>query len=148
MPTTKVEPGENLSLLASRVFNGDVLRFTEILDLNPDLDVFGELTQEIQLNIPSTEQIFNYAKPALTSVGQALQQVNGFTEQATNAINQISGQLPAGLQGYAKEAIALVGEINGIAGKAQTAIDGVEGQLREYEGQAVKLVPWLLGGKR
>ncbi len=148
MSTTKVEPGENLSLLASRVFNGDALRFTEILDLNPDLDVFGELKQELKLNIPSTDQIFNYAQPALTSVGQALQQVNGFADQATNAINQISGKLPPQLQGYAKEAIALVGEINGIAGKAQTVLDGAESKLREYEGQAVKLVPWLLGGRR
>lgn len=148
MSTTKVEPGENLSLLASRIFNGDALRFTELLDLNPDLDVFDDLTQEVELNIPSTEQIFNYAKPALTSVGQALAQVNGFTEQATNAINQVAGQLPPQLQGYAKEALELVGEINGIVGKAQTVLGEAENQLREYEGQAVKLVPWLLGGKR
>lgn len=148
MASTKVEPGENLSLLASRVFNGDVLRFTELLDLNPDLDVFGELQQELNVEIPSTEQIFNYAKPALTSVGQALQQVNGLTSQVSNAIEQFSGQLPPQLQGYAKEALEIVGEINGIAGKAQTVLDGAENKLREYEGQAVKLVPWLLGGKR
>ena len=148
MPSTTVQPGENLALLSARIFNGDPLRFPEILDLNPNLDVFWDLAQEANIDIPTPDQIFNYAQPALTSIGQALQEVNGFTEQATNAINQVAGQLPPELQGYAKEALDIVGEVNGIVGEAQTVLTNATDQLRQYQGKAVKLVPWLLGGKR
>jgi hypothetical protein len=149
MATTIVQPGENLSQLADRILD-DPLRFTELLDLNPGLDVFGGLTQELSLEIPEASQILNYAAPVFGSVAQALNSADGFLDQVEGVIVNAVDDLPPQpqLQGYAKEALELVGELNGVVGQAQSIVKEGQEKLRQYEGQAVKLVPWLLGGKR
>ena len=147
MAKTIVQPGENLSQLSDRLF-GDPLRFTEVLDLNPDLDVFGNLAQETSLEVPEAAQILNYAAPVFGSVSKALNQADGFLDQVEGAIVNIADDLPPQFQGYAKEALELVGELNGVVGQAQSIVAQGQDKLRQYEGQAVKLVPWLLGAKR
>ena len=148
MAIAKVEPGEDLAQLTARLFGGDPLRFTEVLDLNPDLDVFGDLVQETTLEVPEPSQILRYAQPVFGSVAQALNQVSGIADQVTGAINGVVDALPPELQGYAKEALEFVGEINGVTGQARTVLEDAQNQLRKYDGQVTKLVPWLLGGKR
>lgn len=144
-------PGESLTALSERVFNGDPLRFTEILELNPNLDVFADLPQELEVNIPDASQILNFAQPALTRISQSLGGAGRFLDQTSAALTQISGNLPPELQGYAQEAIDAIGEINGIREEVEQTIDGateqIDSRLRSYQGQAVQLVQWLLGGR-
>lgn len=135
-----VEPGESIAAIASDIFNGDVVRFTELLDLNPDIDVFGELTQSLNIEIPDTSQIFNAAKPLLSQIGETI-------TNATGTVEAIAGKLPTELQGYAKDAIKLLGEVNGVLGEVESTLTKAEEQVREYDGQPVKLVQWLLGGQ-
>lgn len=145
----RTKPGEDLPALAARVFNGDVSRFTEILDLNPSLDVFGSLPQELDVNIPQPSQILNFARPALSRVSQSLSGVGRYLSEAEKLLNEAKNVIPEGLQGYASEALDLVGEINGVVGdieqKASTTLDSIDSTLRQYDGQLVQLVPWLLG---
>lgn len=148
MPSITVKPGDALNTIAARVFPGeDVRRFTEILEANPGLDIFGDLTDGITLNLPDVEQIESFAQPVLTKVASSLGGAKGFLDQATGAINSISGKLPPELQGYAKEALAVVGEANGVLGQAETLLGEAQGKLREYGGQGTGLVNWLLSGK-
>jgi hypothetical protein len=147
MSTTFVEPGETISSLADRIFD-DPLRFPEIFDKNPGLDIFGDLVQGQSINIPEPSQILRYAEPVFGSVSQALGQGEQLVEKASALITEYGGKLPPELQGYAKEAIEAVGQVNGAIGKAQSILKEGQSSLRKYDGQAVRLVPWLLGGKR
>lgn len=138
MPKTSIEPGETLSQLADRIFNGDVLRFTEILDLNPDIDIFEELTEGARVEIPEVSEILNYAKPQLSAVSET---VTG----ASKTVSAVVEKLPPQLQGYAKEAVELLAEINGVVGKAESILNNAEAQLNKYGDKPVKVVQWLLG---
>lgn len=153
MPTLTVKPGEQLNALAARVFPGqDVSRFVEILDLNESLDVFGDLPQELSVNIPDAEQILQYAQPVLSSVSEAIGGAKGAIAQVTGQIEAISGKLPPQLQGYAKQALEAVGQVNGVIGEAEALLEKLPGEatdkLRQYEGEVTRLVPWLLSGKQ
>lgn len=138
MPKTIIEPGETISQLADRIFNGDVLRFTEMLDLNPDVDIFDELIEGARVEIPDASQILNYAKPQLSAVSETI-------TGASQTVSAVTEKLPPQLQGYAKEAINLLGEINGVVGKAESVLNGAEAQLNKYGDKPVKVVQWLLG---
>jgi hypothetical protein len=137
---TTTIPGDSIATIASDIFNGDVTRFTELLDLNPDIDVFGELTQGIKIELPDTSQILNYAKPVLSGVGETI-------KNTTDTISAIQDKLPSQLQGYSKEALKLLGEVNGILGEVESTLDKASSQLQTYSGEPVKLVRWLLGGQ-
>ena len=138
MTKTAIETGETLSQLADRIFNGDVLRFTEILDSNPNIDVFEELSEGLRVEIPEVSQILNYAKPQLSAVSETITGVS-------NTVNAVVEKLPPQLQGYAKEAVELLGEINGVVGKAESILNGAEEQINKYGDNPVKVVQWLLG---
>jgi hypothetical protein len=145
--TIQVVRGETLSSLAARVFpNQDVTRFIEILDLNPELNVFDEITEGMSINIPSTDQIFGYADPIFEGIANATQKATGILGDVTEQIQSFSGKLPPELQGYAAEALEVIGEVNGFLGDVETKIEGVSDQLREYKGKATNLVNWLLSG--
>lgn len=148
MTTIQVKPQDTLSTIAARVFPGqDVTRFREILDQNPDLDVFSDLPENFNLQLPSNEQIQSYAQPVLTKIASSLGGAKGFLGQAEQIISQVSGKLPPELQGYAKEALDFVSEANGIVGQAETVLGEAEAGLRDYGGQATNLIQWLLSGK-
>jgi phage tail protein X len=152
MDIVTLNPADTLSTLAARIFPGeDVSRFTELLDANPGLDpiaaIFDNLPENLQLNLPSTEQIESFAAPVLTAVSSSLGGAKGFLEQAEQTLTSISGKLPPQLQGYAKEALDLVGEANGVLGEVEGAIASTSDKLREYAGQGTQLIPWLLSGK-
>lgn len=136
MPKTFVESGENLSALSARVFNGDWSRFEEILDLNPELDIFDALPASVEIKIPEVEQILNVAQPALSSVRSA---IAGVSPSLARSVDDI--------EGYAKEAISLVGKINGTIQEAETIVNDALTEARSYKGKLVQLVPWLLSGK-
>lgn len=138
--TTTTTSGDSIATLASDIFNGDVTRFTELLDLNPDVDVFGELTQGLKIELPDTYIILNYAKPVLSEVGETI-------KNTTNTISAIQEKLPSQLQGYSKEALKLLGEVNGVLGEVESTLDKANSQLQTYSGEPVKLVRWLLGGQ-
>jgi hypothetical protein len=143
-----VRTADALNLIAARVFPGaDVSRFTEILDQNPELDVFSDLAAGTELNLPSTEQIQKYAQPVLGKIASSLGGARGYLGQAEQVINQVSGKLPPELQGYAKEALNLVGEANGVLDQAEGILDQGTEALRDYGGQATNLIQWLLSGK-
>jgi len=130
---TTIAPGENLSSLSSRLFNGDWERFPELLALNPNLDVFADLKTGDPITVPSTDQVFNFASNALDGI--------------TAGIGQLP-DLPI-LSGYAPRALAIVGEINKSLGQAESLYKKVASTVsgRDYSGASVSLVQWLLAGK-
>jgi len=129
---TTIAPGENLSSLSSRLFNGDWERFPELLALNPNLDVFADLKTGDPITVPSADQVFNFASAALDSI--------------TKNISQ-PPDLPI-LSGYAPRALAIVGEINKSLGQAESLYKKVSSTVagRDYN-TPVNLVSWLLSGK-
>ena len=129
---TTIAPGENLSSLSSRLFNGDWERFPELLALNPNLDVFADLKTGDPITVPSTDQVFNFASNALDGI--------------TAGIGQLP-DLPI-LSGYAPRALAIVGEINKSLGQAESLYKKVSSTVagRDYN-TPVNLVSWLLSGK-
>jgi hypothetical protein len=152
MPKLKLN-NETLSEVADKVF-GDSLRFPEILDMNPNLDVFGDLLDlddGVSIDIPEADQILSFAEPVLSEVSEALGGMGRYLEQASSTITSVSSHLPPQLKGYAQEALDAIGKVNGIKGEVEQYLDKgkslASDKLREYEGQLVQLVPWLLEGK-
>ncbi|MDM9583096.1 hypothetical protein [Nostoc sp. GT001] len=137
---TKTKSGDTIAAIASQIFNGDVTRFTELLDLNPDIDVFGELVEGLDLELPDTSQILNYARPVLSQIGETL-------DTATNTLTTLQTQLPSNLQGYAADALKLLGDVNGVLGDVETTLTKTQEQVSSYDGKPVQLVKWLLGGQ-
>ncbi|MBH8566710.1 hypothetical protein I8748_31940 [Nostoc sp. CENA67] len=136
----QTKTGDTIASLASQIFNGDVTRFTELLDLNPDIDVFGDLVEGLDLEIPDTSQILNYAKPVLSQIGETL-------DTATSTLTTLQTQLPGNLQGYTADALKLLGDVNGVLGDVETTLNKTEEQISSYDGKPVQLVKWLLGGQ-
>jgi len=130
---TTIAPGENLSSLSSRLFNGEWERFPELLALNPNLDVFADLKTGDPITMPNTDQVFNFATNKLDGI--------------TAGISQLEG-LPI-LSGYAPRALELVGSINKSLGQAESLYKKVASTVngRDYKGASVSLVNWLLAGK-
>ena len=128
---TTIAPGENLSSLSSRLFNGDWERFPELLALNPNLDVFADLKTGDPITVPSTDQVFNFASNALDGI--------------TAGIGQLP-DLPI-LSGYAPRALAIVGEINKSLGQAESLYKKVSSTVAGRDYKDVNLVQWLLAGK-
>lgn len=150
MATTTVKPGDTFASIAARIFpNAEVSRFTELLDANPDLDLFSDLIEGTELQLPSTAQIESRVQPVLTKIASSLGGAKGYLGQAESVINAVSGVLPESLQGYAKEALNIVGEANGVIDNAETILGDVQSAVggdRAYGGQGVQLVSWLLNG--
>jgi len=138
MPQLSTRPGETLSQLADRVFNGDVSRFTELLDLNSTIDTFASDLLPDTVEIPDAAQVFQFARPQLSRISESIGGAGRFLEG-------VRSQLPAQLQGYADEAIEQIQSINEITAEVETAIDQAEDAIGQYEGQGVQLVQWLLG---
>ncbi|NDJ20951.1 hypothetical protein GS682_04685 [Nostoc sp. B(2019)] len=136
----KTQTGDTIAAIASDIFNGDVTRFTELLDLNPDIDVFGELVEGIDLDLPDTSQILNYARPVLSQIGETI-------DLSSSTLNTLQTQLPSNLQGYASDALKLLGDVNGVLGDVETTLTKAEEQVSNYDGKPVQLVKWLLGGQ-
>ena len=130
---TTIAPGENLSSLSSRLFNGDWERFPELLALNPNLDVFADLKTGDPITVPSADQVFQFATNKLDGI--------------TTGISQLP-DLPI-LSGYAPRALEIVGEINKSLGQAESLYKKVASTVngRDYQGASISLVQWLLAGK-
>jgi len=129
---TTVAPGENLSSLSSRLFNGDWERFPELLALNPNLDVFADLKTGDPITVPSTDQVFKFASNELDSI--------------TTGISQLP-DLPI-LSGYAPRALELLGVVNKSLGQAESLYKKVSStDLGRSYNSPVSLVQWLLAGK-
>ena len=128
---TTIAPGETLSSLSSRLFNGDWERFPELLALNPNLDVFADLKTGDPITVPSADQVFNFASAALDSI--------------TKNISQ-PPDLPI-LSGYAPRALELVGSINKSLGQAESLYKKVASTVNGRDYKDVNLVQWLLAGK-
>jgi|GEM_PF-1728183 len=128
---TTIAPGENLSSLSSRLFNGDWERFPELLALNPNLDVFADLKSGDPITMPSTDQIFNFASNKLDGI--------------TTGISQLP-DLPI-LSGYAPRALELVGAVNRSLGQAESLYKKVASTVAGRDYKDVNLVQWLLAGK-
>lgn len=136
----QTKTGDTIAAIASQIFNGDVTRFPELLELNPDIDVFGELVEGLDLEIPDTSQILNYAKPVLSQISETL-------DTATNTLTTLQTQLPENLQGYAADALKLLGDVNGVVGDVESTLTKVEEKSSTYDDKPVQLVKWLLGGQ-
>jgi hypothetical protein len=127
----QIQAGDSLASISHHVFNGDVTRFDELLKLNPHIDVFSDLPTGTNLQLPNDSQILNYAPPVLADIGKITNPI------ITDAAKQV--------EGYAKEALAELGKINGILGAAETAVNQAKEQINRYSSPA-KVVDWLLGG--
>jgi hypothetical protein len=130
---TFVESGENLSALAERVL-GDPLRFPELLELNPNLNVFADLQADIAIITPEIEEVLGVAKPILQGVGSSIRGISGAIQSG-----DVSGAI-----GYAKEAIDQVGKLNGVKEQAESVLSNIGKSTRKYSGASVQLVDWLL----
>ena len=128
---TTIAPGETLSSLSSRLFNGDWERFPELLALNPNLDVFADLKTGDPITMPSADQVFNFATTELDSI--------------TTGISQLP-DLPI-LSGYAPRALELLGTVNRSLGQAESLYKKVSSTVAGRDYKDVNLVQWLLAGK-
>ena len=128
---TTIAPGETLSSLSSRLFNGDWERFPELLALNPNLDVFADLKTGDPITMPSADQVFNFATTELDSI--------------TTGISQLP-DLPI-LSGYAPRALELLGTVNRSLGQAESLYKKVASTVNGRDYKDVNLVSWLLSGK-
>jgi hypothetical protein len=143
-----IETDTPLNVLAAKLFpDQDVSRFIEILDLNDELDPLNDAIEGMLLKIPQPEQILNYAEPVLQEIGQQIDAATGFLDRASEAIEQFGDKLPPQLQGYTKQALDIIGQLNGYGEQAKVLLDGASKQLRTYAGKGTNLVQWLLGGK-
>ena len=127
---TTIAPGETLSSLSSRLFNGDWERFPELLALNPNLDVFADLKTGDPITVPSADQVFTFASNELDSI--------------TKNISQLP-DLPI-LSGYAPRALELLGVVNRSLGQAESLYKKVASTVNGRDYKDVNLVSWLLAG--
>ena len=126
--------GDSLGAIAAR-YLGDSSRFREIADLN-DLSPLALLQGGTELEIPTPDEVLNQIRPALTSVRSGL----------TSALAEVEG-VGDRVRGYTQEARRLVGEVNGVLGDVESELDSVLQAVRQYQGEAVRLVDWLLAGE-
>jgi hypothetical protein len=146
MATQTTQPGDTFYSLAAQIFPGkDVTRFTELLDLNPDLDPFSDLPAGIPITLPSQQQILQMAQPALGQIATAAGSLA--TGSALTTSIPTTDTLATSFQGYAPEAVNLVGAVNG-ATEAESIISQTSTDLGESQQQLVQLTTWLLSGKR
>jgi hypothetical protein len=127
--------GETLASIASK-FLGDPGRFREIADLNA-IDIFEEALSLSQIQIPTIDELLKPAAPILAG----LRNVEGWIEKA----NEI---LPPEFQGYTKDALKLLGDINGALDDPISTIGDIlgraEGLLGGKDGQMYQVIDWLL----
>lgn len=147
MPTIQIKPGDTLKAIAGDIFGGDSSRWREIADLNPNLDIMKALPANISINIPDASQILNFAEPKLTAIAETVTKAESYLKQGENFIKKYESYLPSNLQGYAKEALGVIGKLNGVLGKAESTLTNLPKQIRNYL-QPTKLVDWLLHGNQ
>lgn len=133
--------GETLQSIAQKQL-GDFSKWRELADAN-SLDGISDLVAGSSLKIPdSIQQIAQKAQPLLGKVASGL---NGDAGKIAATIQQTISQI----SDYATEAQQLLGEVNGIfsdLGETAQSI-GTQGNAdsaRDYQGQAVRLIDWLL----
>ncbi|HEY9735490.1 MAG TPA: hypothetical protein V6D06_04380 [Trichocoleus sp.] len=124
-------PGEDLATLAARTL-GDPSRFREIANLN-GLNPLERLAGGLPINIPTSAELLAQVEPALSSVVSG---VESALLQTQTTLEQVSG--------YTTEAQRLVGEVNGVLGNVESQLDTLLESARQYQGEAVRLVDWLL----
>lgn len=136
MPTTHtVISGETLASIATDLL-GDPGKFRELADLNA-VDIFEEVIDRTQIQIPTLDELLKPAAPVLAK----LKDVEGWIEKA----NEI---LPEEFRGYTKDALKLIGDINGALDDPVSTIGDLlgraEGVLGGKDGQLYQVVDWLL----
>jgi len=138
---TTVSAGETLQSIAQQQL-GDWTKWRDLASAN-NLDGISGLTAGATLEIPaSLQEAVQKAQPLLGKVAASLNGDAGkIAATIQNTVSQISG--------YAEEAQRLLGEVNGIfadLGETAESIDitGATDSLRDYSGQAVRLIDWLL----
>jgi hypothetical protein len=113
---------------------GDPTRWREIADLNK-LNVL-KTPDFAQLELPGKDELSlqAQAQPLLTSVANGL-----------NGAGQIASKISPQLGGYVAEAQRLLGQVNGVLGKAESVYNKAQqiAKTRDYK-EAIKLVDWLL----
>jgi hypothetical protein len=128
-------PGETLPSIASKLL-GDPGRFREIADLNA-IDIFEEALSFTQLQIPTIDELLKPAAPILAG----LRNVEGWIEKANEF-------LPEEFRGYTKDALKLLGDINGALDDPVSTIGDIlgraEGLLGGKDGQMYQVIDWLL----
>lgn len=93
------------------------------------------------VQLPEVDQLIGQADSLLGSVSAGLNQAKG---QIGEVFKQISQYLPPG---YTEEAQKLLGEVNGVFGQVESIVGqgkAAIGKARDYKGEVVKLVDWLL----
>ena len=132
--------GDSLQSLAQQ-YLGDASQWRDIASLN-NLNPLSVLQAGQELGIPLNSELISQAVPILTTVAQGLNGTAGIEavllEQATAAISK-----------YVPEAQSLLGELNGVlSGDVESIVQRGLGELpsglRQYKGEAVKLIDWLL----
>ncbi len=137
MPQFPTSSGDTLLSLAQRHL-GDFRQWRALADLN-NLNPLEGLPIGVNLNIPGKDELFKEAQPILSGVALGL---NGLQGRVAATLRQLEGQA----SGYVKEAEALLGEVNGVFGEVESVAQKGMGDLsnRNYKGEAVKLIDWLL----
>lgn len=132
MAQYQIEAGDSLVTIASR-FLGSGKYWREIADLN-DISPIEEIPKGINIEIPAIESIVEAASPILSDVSAEVNRVS-------SKIEAIASILPP-VEGYAKEAVVALGEVNGVIGEVQQVLTDIKS--RNYKGGSVRLIDWLL----
>jgi hypothetical protein len=136
----QINAGDSLSSIAQRQL-GDWRKWRDLAGKN-DLNPTVELSPGSNIEVPQLSEIASKAQPILGKVSAGLNSA-GLGELASS-VDKVSSQV----LGYAKEAESVLGEVNGfLSGDTELSLETVldkVGGLREYQGQGVQLVDWLL----
>lgn len=156
------EVGQSIPGLAATYLKNP-LYFREICDqnqLNPIAD--SPLPMNIPLKIPALEAIAPLAASKLDKATGTINAIKGKVNQVGRLTGQISGDisdvltsvdkvLPTQYRGYTKAALDAIADVNGAIGEVESTltstlekIDKSLSKVRNYGGDRVALVDWLL----
>lgn len=122
--------------IAANVFPGEnVTRFKEIIDVNPDFDIFGN-TAGKKIKLPEKEEILSFAKPILSEASNIISDAKIIAENLD--------KIPI-LKGYSKKALETITSASSIIkSEPKFIVDNTD----KNNGELAKIIPWLLSGKQ
>ena len=123
-----------------------------IADLN-DFDPFADNPLDIealpQIDIPDAIERLAPVQRVLGTVGGTIRTASTQSNRILSKVTELSGLLPASLQGYVAPALTALGSVNNAIGAVESQFDsllsggGANSNSRAYGGAAVRLIDWL-----
>lgn len=124
--------GETLLSIAQTQL-GDASRWREVADAN-DINPLEQIAAGIDLQIPELNAVTRRVQPVLGKVASGLNSARGVLDKVSSVLGDSA---TAEINNVLGEAIEIVETVSGAA-------QNPESSLRQYGGEAVKLIDWLL----